>query len=71
MSLFNDYKPLSPYCEPESTVVCACSSEEDYINFLIGEYGAEKVLRVQKEQKEAEERIDSLFKMIRETIRKL
>ena len=38
---------------------CPCCSEEEYEDFLIGEYGAEKVLRV-KEEKEREKRLSEI-----------
>lgn len=35
-------------------IICQCSKDE-YQDFLIGEYGAEKVLRIQQEEREREE----------------
>lgn len=48
--------PTEPFVFKSLEAQCCslCSTGEEYQNFLVGEYGAEKVLRVQKEEKELE-----------------
>lgn len=52
---FLSKEPLSPYIPPNSQICSCCGTEEEYLNFLIGEYGAEKVLEVQQQEKEMED----------------
>lgn len=49
--------PLPPFDLECSQPRCLCGTPEEYEDFLIGEYGAEKVLEVKRE----EERIQKSF----------
>lgn len=55
-------KPIPSY--PVTDNLCqkcgCCHDDDDYLNFLIGEYGADKVLRVEREREKAKARMKEI-----------
>lgn len=67
---------LKPYPMPAYPVYsenqqCCCGTEEEYMGFLISEYGAERVLQVKMERRKSEEFWKRLSENFRENIEKL
>lgn len=63
--------PMPSYLAKKENQQCCCGTEEDYMAFLISEYGAEKVLEVERENKKSEEFWKRLSENFRENIERL
>lgn len=63
--------PIPSYPIHNENQQCCCGTEEEYMRFLISEYGAEKVLQVEMERRKSEEFWRNLSENFRENIEKL
>lgn len=63
--------PMPSYLTQKENQQCCCGTEEEYMEFLISEYGAEKVLEVERENKKSEEFWKRLSENFRENIERL
>lgn len=63
--------PLPPYPANKETPNCCCGTEEEYQSFLISEYGAEKVLEVQRENEKSEKFWKELSENIKKNIEQM
>lgn len=63
--------PMPSYLTKKENQQCCCGAKEDYMAFLISEYGAERVLEVERENRKSEEFWKRLSENFRENIERL
>ncbi len=63
--------PVPPYPIQNENQQCCFGTEEEYMGFLISEYGAEKVLKVETERKKSKKFWENLSEKFHENIEKL
>lgn len=59
---------LPPFDPDKPQPRCLCGTPEEYENFLIGEYGAEKVLEVKREEEQTRKMLEEMSDIDRFTM---
>lgn len=58
--MFEPRGPIQPFINNKELPKCNCGSLEKYEDFLIGEYGAEKVLEVKREEEKSKKMLEEM-----------
>lgn len=58
--MFIPRSPIESFIDNEELTRCNCGNLEEYEKFLIGEYGAEKVLEVKREEEKTKKMFEEM-----------